>query len=293
MESRESRYSSDNAVKTVSRQEKNQALYEEINEKSIDNFKVFSNATVIANNETNQIDVNKIKKILDNKYNEVPKRKSIKIEESVYEPSQVEETKEYDINAILDKAKSEKVVSYEEERIKKPSTTQYEILKNLEINKEQEETEQEETVVLSSDEPKELLDLINTIVINEKKLKEENNEIALDLLEDLKEDEEQVDEDKTKETKNELEKEKQVEEKKDDIKESAEEEKSDKVVEKIDLNDEEEDIFVTRSTKFKKSDFESLDDEKEGNLFIKILLILLLIGFIVGMYFFLTTFLNI
>ena len=60
-----------------SRTEKNQELYKEIAESDIDKFELSSNATVLSDAKNN-IDIDKIKKILDTKYKEVPKRKTIK-----------------------------------------------------------------------------------------------------------------------------------------------------------------------------------------------------------------------
>ena len=76
MDSRMNKYSDDNRMSRVS---KNASLYKEINESKLDNFSVKSNATVIGNQEP-EIDIEKIKKILDKKYNEPPKRRSIRVE---------------------------------------------------------------------------------------------------------------------------------------------------------------------------------------------------------------------
>lgn len=278
----------------MSRLEKNKHLYEKISESNLENFDVFSNTTIIGANDTNQIDIEKIKKILDNKYNETPRRKTIKIEteETIIE-KELSNTKEYDINAILDKAKSEKTVSYEEQRVKKPVETNYEILKNLDVLAEKEKTDEEDVeteeayqtspLSVTSEEPQELLDLINTIVINEKKLKEENTSIALDLFEDLKADGNEEITEKISEIAVDNTIEKAV--------------KKEINVESINLSEETENLeemFETKETKFKKSDFESLEDESDAsNILIKILMILLIIGFIAGMYIFLTTFLEI
>ena len=84
---------------------KNEDLYKSISDQELDKYTVRANATVLDDNGTN-IDVEHIKRILDTKYNSAPKRKSIVIpEENVDEPSEVVETKEYDINLILEKAK--------------------------------------------------------------------------------------------------------------------------------------------------------------------------------------------
>lgn len=80
-----------------------------------------SNVSVIDTN-ANSIDVNKLSQILDKKYNEyAPKRRSIEVpayEEPIIDKPLVD-TKEYDINAILEKAKQGKNVDYNKERLKK------------------------------------------------------------------------------------------------------------------------------------------------------------------------------
>ena len=73
--------------------------------------------------------LNKLKK-----FNSAPKRKSIRIEpqEEVSRIS-VDDTKEYDLTKVLEKAKDEKVETYEEIRAKKLRNTQYDILNNLNL----------------------------------------------------------------------------------------------------------------------------------------------------------------
>ena len=132
MDSRMNKYSEDNKMSRVS---KNASLYKEINDSELDNFSVKSNATVIGNQEP-EIDIEKIKKILDKKYNEAPKRRSIRVEPREEESKLVDDTptKEYDLNVILEKAKGEKSETYEEARAKKLRNTQFDILNNLKID---------------------------------------------------------------------------------------------------------------------------------------------------------------
>ena len=112
---------------------KNNELYEEIKQSEIENFDIGSNAKVIGNNES-QIDINKLKDILEKNYQEVPKRRSLKLDVLEEEEPEIEKTKEYDINAILERAREEKEVDYQRERLKKVRDTQYDILKNLEVD---------------------------------------------------------------------------------------------------------------------------------------------------------------
>ena len=139
MDSRAEKYQ-DKSLKIGSRTARNTDLYKEINKTELDNFEVKSNATVIGNNRSN-IDVEKIKDILDTHYKDVPQRRGIRIETDEQKSDQkpIFETKEYDINVIIDKAKEDKVESYEEERSKKLRNTQFDILNNLNINMSDEE----------------------------------------------------------------------------------------------------------------------------------------------------------
>ena len=178
----ETRIDKFNESKRMSRVAKNIDLYKEINDTELDKFKVRSNATVIGNQDK-EIDVEQIKKILDKRYNSAPRRRSIRIEpqEEVSRIS-VDDTKEYDLTKVLEKAKDEKVETYEENRAKKLRNTQYDILNNLNLDVK-EDTEEKKI-----DPEENLMNLINTITINEAKKKESVKEDIdpLDILTDLK-----------------------------------------------------------------------------------------------------------
>jgi len=162
------------------RERKNKNLYENINDYEVEDYEIKTNATVLDNNAKN-IDVEKIKKILDTKYNKQPKRRSIVVDDADYQEPDIslDETREYDINAILEKARSEKEVDYEKERLKKIRDTQYDILNSLDIEGEEKEEKQEEN--------NELMDLINTITAKELEVKNKKEDLdPLDILTDLK-----------------------------------------------------------------------------------------------------------
>lgn len=182
MKTRMEKYYDEENNNIALRQQKNEKLYENINDYEVDDYKLETNATVLDNNAKN-IDVEQIKKILDTKYNKQPKRRSIIVEEDEYQEPDVslDETREYDINAILERARSEKEVDYEKERLKKIRDTQFDILNSLDIDDEK----KEEEVKKESDE---LLDLINTITAKELEIKSSNKEELdpLDILTDLK-----------------------------------------------------------------------------------------------------------
>lgn len=260
MDSRSNKYNDG----MMSRVEKNNSLYKEINNSAIDNFDVTSNATVIGE-QNNAIDVEQIKKILDKRYNDAPKRRSIRIEpQEVVSRLKEEDTKEYDLTKVLEKARDEKVETYEESRAKKLRNTQFDILKNLNIEKEKEETPEDN-----------LMNLINTITINEAKMKENETCDPLDILTDLKGDDDTQVYEKMEESITSI----------TEIKKQEKEEDKEKL----------ENSFYTDEL-FKKKDFvddedDFLEDDKLG-LGIKILIFLVVIVFLGGLFLFLKTFLK-
>ena len=174
MNSRMDKYADTPILK--SRSEKNKELYEQIKNSEIEKFDIHSNATIIEE-DVNKIDVDKIRDMLDKKYREnIPKR--------IIEPEFDEEideklvdTKEYDINSILEKAKQDQKVDYEKERLKKIHDTQYDILKKLNI--------EDEEIPVMEDNEENIMNLMNTITSLELKYEKSGNTTALDLLSDL------------------------------------------------------------------------------------------------------------
>ena len=221
------------------RYKKNEELYKKISDQELDKYTVKTNATVLDDNGTN-IDVEHIKKILETRYNNTPKRKSIVVpEDKTEEIPSVVETKEYDINLILEKAKENENADYDKNRFKKLRDTQYDILKDLNLNTEEISTEDVEK------DKDELMELINTITQKELENRKKEDD-PLDLFPDLKGDENTVVLDGMKE---EIEKTLESEE----IKET-----------------ELENSFYTTSTAFTQSDFDDFDDlkkDKDNNQF--------------------------
>ena len=282
--------------KSFSRVAKNEELYKEINDASLDNFSVRSNATVIGNQDP-EIDIEKIKKILDTKYNNAPKRKSIRIDiPEEEEEVDTEPTKEYDLNVVLEKAKDELPETYEEARAKKLRNTQFDILNNLHIEEDQEEEE-------PSKAEEDLMELINTISINEKKISEISEKLGQNAHEEIKEqvtpeekendafgildelkgsDDTEVYESMTEKIKKVEKKDKLEETKKDDKKKK----KENTIVEKV--KDETMDSSFYTTSLFKKHDFaDDEDDTDKGlNIVIKILIVLVIICFLVGIFLF-------
>lgn len=259
MASRMEKYYTEQDEVVGSRSKRNSELYREINNSDIDKFDIESNATVLTDVKNN-IDVEKIKKILDTRYNNTPKRKSIRVDiEKEDIDEKIDETKEYDINAILEKAKEVKEENYEKERLKKLRDTQYNILSNLNLSKSENEVETEEE--------KTLINLINTITEREMLNREKEGLDPLDILADLKDGEvEEIDDD------------------------------DDKTLPSDEIPDEIDTSFYTNSTHFTESDFDDFNDLKaevnSHKSLLKFVIVLLVIGFIVGFIICLNIFLD-
>ena len=118
---------------------------------------------------------------------------------------------------------------------------------------------------------KELQNLINTITINEKSLKNDDYN-PLDLYEDLKSS------DKTQTIREVIDKDDENEITKETIFEEVSKENNEEVKTSM------ENSFFTNSTKFNKEDFEDFTDIEEGksSIFVKIIILLLIIAFIAG-----------
>lgn len=243
-------YDNDEQIGVLSRTKRNEELYQDIRERDLDNINIESNAHVIGDNDNN-IDIAKIKELLEKKYQVEPKKTRIVTEENDYEDNlTIEATKEYDINSLINKAKKNQPEDYERERFKRIHDTQYDILKSLNLD-EKTKTPQNE----------DLVNLINTI--NENELTKEVD--PLDILTDLKGSENTVVLNGIKE-----------EEQKEEIKEEVKEE----------LKKEIDKSFFTNSMTFTQSDFDDFNDLKEdvesNKLLIKALLLIVVLALIAG-----------
>lgn len=281
MQSRMDKYNSTTESTYASRTKKNQELYEDVRNSALTNFNVNSNVSVIDTN-ADSIDVNKLSKILDKKYNEyAPKRRSIEVpayEEPIIEQPLVD-TKEYDINAILEKAKQGKNVDYNKERLKKVREAQYEILNNLDL--ELKKVEEAKKTTQKKEEEENLMSLINTItqleIQNREKDKAKDTSQALDLLSDLSDEQTEVDEsDKTLPQREIHEsQEKEAESNQEPIKEEKEDDTNrdehvEKTLSKLDINLSSYD------------EFSDISKQDKGALVIKIIIFFIIIGLVVG-----------
>lgn len=183
MRSRMDRYIESDEV--LERTSKNDALYEELyKEKQTPR----SNVTVLDN--INEIDISKIKDIVNSReeYRKTRKYENLvsPIDIDSYKKKNIEyqfdeiDNNDYDINQILLKKRSDRVYNKEEPKIRKISETQYDILKSLDIHKDD----------IKSDymtQENNLKDLLNTIV--KSKTVNESTDLFANLKEESKEEE--------------------------------------------------------------------------------------------------------
>ncbi|MCI8575401.1 MAG: hypothetical protein HFI09_02920 [Bacilli bacterium] len=284
MKSRSEKYYDEEKKVYQSRTSRNSNLYKEINKSEINDFNIASNAKVIGENDSNSVNVDKLKEILEKNYHDIPKRREVKLVPETEEPDlELEETREYDINAILEKAREEKEVDYEKERLKKLRDTQYDILKNLNI-----EEEPKETKAAGDKTKEELLELINTITENElHKTKLD----PLDILTDLKGEDTNTMVMGANDTTEIL---KGLVEENNNEKESKETKKQ--IVSEEKKNNKIDNSFYTNSLSFTQSDFDDFNDLKEDveshKMLLHIIIIVITIAIIVGIIILLNSVLN-
>ena len=318
MQSRMDKYYDGEVEETISssRVKRNEKLYKEVSNLELEDFDLNSNVSVIGNN-TDNININDIKNILDKKYHEHPRKKSFGDTKEMQLPEiHLDETREYDINSILEKAKEKKEVNYEEDRLKKIRNTQYDILKSLDIIEGEEEIEDNDSkehrddktpVVAGLESEKKLHDLIDTItakemIENESKLEVTGEMDPLDILSDLRGDDESTkvmgmlsEELEAADSENEkiikgntlgIEKEPVVvnDEKTETEEISLDKEKKNKKDGKVTNID---NSFVGNTTTFTQSDFDDFNDLKEDmhitKIIIRILIFTIIIIFIVAL----------
>lgn len=264
MESRANKYNEDCLM---SRTKKNENLYENVNDTEIDSFDINSNTTILGNNNST-IDIDKLRDMLDKKYREEPHNRAIldNNEDGPKQEINLDETREYDINTILDKAKENKESDYEVERLKKLRNTQVDILNSLDINNNNVNDNGDigNEKAISNGESQKLLDLINTINITEA-TQQVGKLDPLDLLSDLKGNDENT------------------------VVMGANDNDLSQTETDIKGNDQIDKSFYTTSNMFTQSDFDDFNDLKEEvsstKIIIKILVVVVVIAFIVGVVF--------
>ncbi len=290
------------SLDNMSRTKRNQQIYNSTDMSDLSRIKTNTNVSVISD-APKEIDIEKIKNYINSMNDETEeKKKRVSLELPKEEKVVIErkEEKDYDINSVLARARDSREVDYEEDRHRKLSNTQIDILKSIKIKEEKTE-EQDDDLTGPIDElnteEKTIVDLIqniqshgkksnkkdlfedlmadndNTVVmapINDEVNKENLKEALLDItqnLESIKEPEN----DFTHEIKQET--------------EVLKKQKLAELDENIDKTDnapritEIDKTFYTNSMSFNKKDFEGYDDEEEGGggVFTKIAIFLIVI----------------
>ena len=173
-----------------SRLQKNQNLYKEVSSLEIEGFDLNSNSTVL-DVDVSEIDLEDVKEQLEEKYHENPRNKSFGDTDEINLPKiNLDETREYDINVILAKAKEQKEIDYEEDRHRKVN----DVLKDIEeYTKKVKKAKDDDLSKSGVTSEEELQTLIDTINAKELIREEENLEVTgemdpLELLSDLKGD---------------------------------------------------------------------------------------------------------
>lgn len=283
---------------TPSRVRKNANLYKRIDASKIDEVELPKKEELLENN-TSTIDVEKLKSMLDKKYRDL-ENDSRNIDSSVKESINLEETREYNLDMALNKARDNDDTDYKIERLKKLNDTNASILEGLNIKDTSTSKEIERPSKVSSDSKK-LIELIDTINLKEQEgydsiLKSSNSDANINLededttgiLDSLKGDNEETKvvgaASLDKDSKN-LEDTKYEDIDLDDTKEEFD---TTEVVNRDDTSEFTDSIELTTTQIFTKEDFDDFDDLKEATkpkILVKILIFIIIIAVILGTIF--------
>lgn len=283
---------------TPSRVRKNANLYKRIDASKIDEVELPKKEELLENN-TSTIDVEKLKSMLDKKYRDL-ENDSRNTDSSVKESINLEETREYNLDMALNKARDNDDTDYKIERLKKLNDTNASILEGLNIKDTSTSKEIERPSKVSSNSKK-LIELIDTINLKEQEgydsiLKSSNSDANINLededttgiLDSLKGDNEEtkvvgaasLDKDSTN-----LEDTKYEDIDLDDTKEEFD---TTEVVNRDDTSEFTDSIELTTTQIFTKEDFDDFDDLKEATkpkILVKILIFIIIIAVILGTIF--------
>lgn len=267
-----------------SRVNKNTSLYEDVKRSELSRVKNNTNVRIIEQNGKT-IDLEKIRKYI-NEVNNEPRSKrsvlSIPKEEKTIESKPTPE-KVYDINSVLEKARSGREVEYSSERYKKVRSDEYDILSKIKMYEDVKE-DIDETPELNTEE-KTIVDLINTVTVHKgdlnlleelmgegettKPISEERKDLSFkDVIDKETTSESLISEKVMNENTKEFEKTKEL----------------------VNLKEKMTDIdnsFYTSSMKFNKDDFEGFEEleksVKKGSFFKVVLIIILVLSILASL----------
>jgi len=161
----------------MSRTKRNQDIYNSTDISDISKLRTDNNVSVISDAEKN-IDIDKIRNYLNSEYEEDNKdEKRVSLELPPEEEKEVTRhtIKDYDINAVLERARDNRDNSYEENKYRKINNTKAEIdiLKNIKIKEEKaDNSDLTGPIDELNTEEKTIVDLIKDIQNNSNKKKE-------------------------------------------------------------------------------------------------------------------------
>lgn len=267
-----------------SRVNKNTSLYEDVKRSELSRVNNNTNVRIIEQNGKT-IDLEKIRKYI-NEVNNEPRSKrsvlSIPKEEKTIESKPTPE-KVYDINSVLEKARSGREVEYSSERYKKVRSDEYDILSKIKMYEDVKE-DINETPELNTEE-KTIVDLINTVTVHKG---------DLNLLEELMGEGETTkpisEEQKDLSFKDVIDKETTSESLISEKVMNENTKEFEKTKELVNLKEKMTDIdnsFYTSSMKFNKDDFEGFEEleksVKKGSFFKVILIIILVLSILASL----------
>lgn len=284
---------------TPSRVRKNANLYKRIDASKIDEVELPKKEELLENN-TSTIDVEKLKSMLDKKYRDPDSEIHHNTDTSVKESINLEETREYNLDEVLNKARDNDETDYKIERLKKLSDTNASILDGLNIKDTSTSRETERPSKVSSDSKK-LIELIDTINLKEQEgydsiLKETHQESSMDLddddttgiLDSLKGDNEETKVVGAASLDNDSKTQDDTKYEDIDLEDTKEDFDTTEVVNRDDTSEFTDSIELTTTQIFTKEDFDDFDDLKEATkpkILVKILIFIIVIAVILGTIF--------
>ena len=161
-----------------SRLVKNQNKYNNFDTTELEKLDLTTNISVI-DTDIDKLDIDELKDYLNDHYSK-DDISDVYNNDLIEEEDKLVDTKEYDLKKVLEKAHNNKESNYDEDRFKKLRDTQYDILKDLDLNRK-EDPKAEETL---STEEATLINLIKTVEGKSIKKDGETKELMSDLIGD-------------------------------------------------------------------------------------------------------------
>lgn len=283
---------------TMSRVSRNKDKYNNSDLSDLSKIPTNNNVSILMDEAPKEIDINKIKNYIDsiNENEQIDKRVSFELPRNTIENPERREVKEFDINSILEQAKESRQLDYELDRDRKFNNTEYDILKNLRINNNEDtlkvknEPKVEEKEALKEENINEdifgelMSDHEDTVVIPPIEELDEDKKIMKKELEDMTQDLESIIKpinDLTQELIIEKEKLKKHDiEEREEIKKEIEQGPS---ISKMEIDK----SFYTNSLSFSKTDFEGFE-ELENNVskgtFTKIAIVIIILVLLITIF---------